>query len=88
MRYKQIIDSIDDYKSAVFLCIYRGGGWTRYKQTPRANSVNLANKHSKKLGILFVSAHTRTVRTVGWTVRRLISVLNNHNAMFLACNNL
>jgi hypothetical protein len=26
MRDKLIIDSIDDYKSAVFLYIYRGGG--------------------------------------------------------------
>jgi hypothetical protein len=66
MRDKLIIDSIDDYKSAVFLCIYRGGGWTRYKQTSRANSsVNLANRHSKKLGTLIGSAHTRTIRTTG-----------------------
>jgi hypothetical protein len=26
MRDKSVIDSIDDYKSAVYLCIYRGGG--------------------------------------------------------------
>jgi hypothetical protein len=34
MRDKSVIDSIDTYKSDVFLCFYRGGGWTRYKQTP------------------------------------------------------
>jgi hypothetical protein len=62
MRDKLIIDSIDNYKSAVFLCIYRGGGWTRYKQTHRANSVNLANNHSKKLETLIGSARARTVR--------------------------
>ena len=32
------------------------GGWTRYKQTSRVNSENLANKHSKKLGTLICSA--------------------------------
>jgi hypothetical protein len=32
------------------------GGWTRYKQTPRDNSVNFVNKHSKKLGTLICSA--------------------------------
>jgi hypothetical protein len=26
MRDKSFIDSIDEYKSAVFLCFYRGGG--------------------------------------------------------------
>jgi hypothetical protein len=41
------------------------GGWTRYKQTPRVNSENLANKHSKKLGTLICSARTRTVRPTG-----------------------
>jgi hypothetical protein len=41
------------------------GGWTHYKQTPRANSENLANKHSKKLGTLICSARVRTVRTRG-----------------------
>jgi hypothetical protein len=39
--------------SSVFI---EEGGWTRYKQTPRANFVNLANKHSKKLGTLIGSA--------------------------------
>jgi hypothetical protein len=55
MRDKRVIDSIDDYKSVVFLCFYKGGGLARYKQTPRANFVNLANKHSKKLGTLIGS---------------------------------
>jgi hypothetical protein len=39
--------------------------WTRYKQTPRANSENLADKHNKKLGTLIGSARPRTVRTRG-----------------------
>jgi hypothetical protein len=56
MRNRSVIDSIDDYKSAVYLCIYRGGGWTRYKQTPRANPANFVNKHGKKLGTLICSA--------------------------------
>jgi hypothetical protein len=62
MRDKSVIDSIDDDKSVVFLCFYREGGWTRYKQTFRANSVNFANKHNKKLGTLICSTHARTVR--------------------------
>jgi hypothetical protein len=41
------------------------GVWTLYKQTSRANSENLANKHSKKLGTLICSAHARTVRPTG-----------------------
>jgi hypothetical protein len=52
---KSVIDSIDDYKSVVFLCFYRGGG-TCYKQTPRANPMNFVNKHGKKLGTLICSA--------------------------------
>jgi hypothetical protein len=32
------------------------GVWTHYKQTLRANSMNLANKYSKKLGTLIGSA--------------------------------
>jgi hypothetical protein len=64
MRDRSIIDSIDDYKSVVFLYIYRGG-WTRYKQTPRANSENLTNKHSKKLGIIICSTRAWTVRPTG-----------------------
>jgi hypothetical protein len=41
------------------------GGWTLYKQTSRANSENLGNKHNKKLGTLNCSAHERTVRPTG-----------------------
>jgi hypothetical protein len=65
MRDKSVIDSIDTYKSTVFLCFYIGGGWTRYKQTPQANSVNFVNKHSKKLGTLICSTRARTVRPIG-----------------------
>jgi hypothetical protein len=32
------------------------GGWTPYKQTPRANPVNFVNKHGKKLETLICSA--------------------------------
>ena len=52
MRDKLIVDSIDDYKSAVFLCIYRGGWLDPLQTNSRANSVNLVNKFSKKLGTL------------------------------------
>ena len=38
------------------------GGWTHYKQTPRANPANFVNKHGKKLGTLICSARARTVR--------------------------
>jgi hypothetical protein len=38
------------------------GGWTLYSTEFRANSANLANKHSTKLGTLIYSAHARTVR--------------------------
>jgi hypothetical protein len=62
MRDKSVIDSIDDYKSAVYLSIYKGGGWTLYKLISRANSANLANNRSTKLGTLICSAHARTVR--------------------------
>jgi hypothetical protein len=62
MRDKSVIDSIDDYKSVVYLSIYRGGGWTLYKLTSRANSANLANNCSTKLGTLIYSTHARTVR--------------------------
>jgi hypothetical protein len=40
-------------------------GWTLYKLTSRANSVNLANYHSTKLGTLIYSTHVRTVRATG-----------------------
>jgi hypothetical protein len=70
MRDRSIIDSIDDFKSAVYLSIYRGGGWTLYKLISRANSANLANNRSIKLGTLICSAHAQTVRPQGRTVRR------------------
>jgi hypothetical protein len=41
------------------------GGWTLYTTEFRANSADLANKHSTKLGTLIYSAHARTVRPTG-----------------------
>jgi hypothetical protein len=41
------------------------GGWTLYMTGFRANSANLANKHSTKLGTLIYSAQARTVRPTG-----------------------
>jgi hypothetical protein len=76
MRNRSCIDSIDYYKSAVDLSLYRGGGWTLYTTGFRVNSANLANKHSTKLGTLNYSAHARTVRPQGRTVRPLNMVLN------------
>jgi hypothetical protein len=65
MRNRSVFDSIDDYKSAVYLSIYRGGGWTLYTTDFRANSVNLANNCSTKLGTLICSAYARTVWPTG-----------------------
>jgi hypothetical protein len=76
MRDNSVIDSIDDHKSVVYLCIYRGGGWALYKLTSRANSANLANNHSTKLGTLICSAHERIVRTTSANRPVLILVLN------------
>jgi hypothetical protein len=67
MRDRSIIDSIDNYKLAVYLSIYRGGGWTLYKLISRANSANLANNRSTKLGTLIWYAHARTVRRSFWS---------------------
>jgi hypothetical protein len=53
------------------------GGWTLYTTRFQANSVNLANKHSTKLGTLIYSAQARTVRLQGRTVRWLFLVPNN-----------
>jgi hypothetical protein len=39
------------------------GGWTLYKLISRANSVNLANNRSTKLGTLICSAHAWIIRT-------------------------
>jgi hypothetical protein len=60
---KSCIDSIVDYKSAVYLSIYRGGGLDPLQTNFRAYPMILANNHSTKLGTLICSAHARTVRT-------------------------
>jgi hypothetical protein len=65
MQNKSVIDSIDDYKLAVYLYIYRGGGLDPLQTNFRVNSVNLANNRSTKLGTLISSAHARTVRPTG-----------------------
>jgi hypothetical protein len=65
MRNRSCIDSIDDYKSAVDLSFIEEGGWTLYTTGFRANSANLAKKHSKKLGTLIYSEQARTVRPTG-----------------------
>jgi hypothetical protein len=65
MRDKNVIDSIDGYKSVVYLCIYRGGGWTLYKLISRTNSADVANNRSTKLGTLIYSAHVWTIRPTG-----------------------
>jgi hypothetical protein len=62
MRNRSVIDSIDDYKSGVYLSIYRGGGLDPLQTNFRANSGNLANNRSTKLGTLICSAHAWTVR--------------------------
>jgi hypothetical protein len=41
------------------------GGWTLYKLISRANSANLANNRSTKLGTLICSAHARAVWPTG-----------------------
>jgi hypothetical protein len=61
-----VFDSIvDDYKSAVDLSIYRGGGLDPLPSELRANPAIFANKRSKKLGTLICSARARTVRPTG-----------------------
>jgi hypothetical protein len=65
MRNRSCIDSIVDYKSAVYLSIYRGGGLDPLQTNFRAYPVILANNRSTKLGTLICSAHTRTVRPTG-----------------------
>jgi hypothetical protein len=66
MRNRSCIDSIvDDYKSVVYLSIYRGGGLDPLQTNFRANPANLANNRSTKLGTLIYSAHARTVRPTG-----------------------
>jgi hypothetical protein len=66
MRDRSCIDSIvDDYKSAVYLSIYRGGGLDPLQTNFRAYPMILANNRSTKLGTLICSAHARTVRPTG-----------------------
>jgi hypothetical protein len=65
MRDRTCIDSIDDYKSAVYLSIYRGGGLDPLQTNFRAISMILANNRSTKLGTLICSARARTVRPTG-----------------------
>jgi hypothetical protein len=65
MRNRSCIDSIVDYKSAVYLSIYRGGGLDPLQTNFRAYPLILANNRSTKLGTLIYSAHARTVRPTG-----------------------
>jgi hypothetical protein len=65
MRNRSCIDSIDDYKSAVDLSIYRGGGLDPLQTNFRAYPMILANNRSTILGTLICSAHARTVRPPG-----------------------
>jgi hypothetical protein len=65
MRNKSCIDLIVNYKSAVYLSIYRGGGLDPLQTNFRAYHMILANNRSIKLGTLIYSAHARTVRSTG-----------------------
>jgi hypothetical protein len=65
MRNRSSIDSIDDYKSVVYLSIYRGGGLDPLQTNFRAYPEILANKHSKKLGTLICFALVRTIWPTG-----------------------
>ena len=56
---------VDDYKSAVDLSFYRGGGLDPLQTNFRAYPMILANNRSTKLGTLICSAHARTVRRTG-----------------------
>jgi hypothetical protein len=76
MRNRSCIDSIDDYKSIVYLSIYRGGGLDPLQTNFRAYPEILANKHSKNLGTLICSALARTVRPTGADRLPLILVPN------------
>jgi hypothetical protein len=83
MRNRSCIDSIDDdYKSAVYLSIYRGGGLDPLKTNFRAYPEIFANKHNKKLGTLICSTPARTVRPQGRTVRALKIVLNTEQSIY------
>jgi hypothetical protein len=69
MRNRSCIDSIDCYKSTVYLSIYRGGGLDPLQTNFRAFPTILANNRSTKLGTLIYSALSRIVRPQGRTVR-------------------
>jgi hypothetical protein len=63
MRNSSVFDSIDNYKSAVYLSIYRGGGLDPLQTNFRVISTNLANNRSTKFRTINCSAHVRTVRS-------------------------
>jgi hypothetical protein len=65
MRNRSVFDSIDNYKSAEYLSIYRGWGLDPLQTNFRAYPEILANKHSKKFGTLICSALARTVQPTG-----------------------
>jgi hypothetical protein len=65
MRDRSFIDSIDYYKSTVYLFIYRGGGLNHLQTNFQANPANLANNCSTKLGTLICSALAQTVQPTG-----------------------
>ena len=65
MQNRSVLDSIDDYKSAIYLSIYRGEGLDPLQTNFRAYPAILANNRSTKLGTLICSAHMRTVRPTG-----------------------
>jgi hypothetical protein len=56
-------------QSAVALHLYKEGGLDTLHVVFRANPAVLANKPREKLGTLTDSAHTRTVRPQGRTIR-------------------
>jgi hypothetical protein len=65
MRNRSCIDSIDHYKSVVYLSIYRGGGLDPLQTNFRAFPAILANNRSTKLETLICSALARTVWPTG-----------------------
>jgi hypothetical protein len=69
MRNRSCIDSIDDdYKSAVYLSIYRGGGLDPLQTNFRAFPVILANNRNTKLGTLICSAHAVRTKVMNMNV--------------------
>jgi hypothetical protein len=89
MWNRSCIDSIDDYKSVVYLSIYRGGGLDPLQTNFRAYPAILANNRSKKTrnpNLLCARADRpahrrgpsgpRTVRPQGRTIHLLKLVFN------------